>query len=177
MASLKLMAKKGALFFNARELFVRDNFYFAQRYSSLLAAPLPGFGVIGSLGLAGALLGWRRWQSSLYVYSVLLAQVASCVLIFVLARYRLVAVCCLILFASSFSIEAIRAQGERRKRALIVSVAALIGCAALVHIPFPEFERERGFKERQHRIELRSRYLAELENPSPGRSVAPLQNR
>lgn len=150
LGSLKLLVKKGLLFFNHRELFIRDNFYFARRYSTLLSLPLPGFGLVGALGLTGAILGWRRWRASLLVYAVLLAQLASYTLLFVLARYRLVAVCCLILFASNLVIDVGGQLRRRNLRALIVTTCALIGSAAVVSISFPEFKFDRGF-DRQKR--------------------------
>ena len=96
IASVKLLVKKSLLFLNQRELFIRDNFYFAKRHSGVLSLPLPGFALVGVLGLAGALWGLRRWESAAHVYAMLLVQIASYTLVFVLARYRLVAVACLI---------------------------------------------------------------------------------
>jgi 4-amino-4-deoxy-L-arabinose transferase-like glycosyltransferase len=153
VASAKLLVKKALLFLNVRELFIRDNFYFAKRYSSLLSLPLPGFGLIGVLGLAGALWSLRRWESAAHVYAVLLVQIASYTLVFVLARYRLVAVACLILFASRFVGDVIQIFVERRRRTLALAAAVALCCALLVHIPFAEFPYERGFQNLSDRIE------------------------
>jgi 4-amino-4-deoxy-L-arabinose transferase-like glycosyltransferase len=153
IASAKLFAKKALLFLNERELFIRDNFYFAKRYSSVLSLPLPGFSLIGVLGLAGALWGLRRWESAAHVYAMLLVQIASYTLVFVLARYRLVAVACLILFASRFLGDVIQIVVERRRGALALAASAALCCALLVHIPFAEFPYERGFQEMSRRIE------------------------
>ena len=153
VASAKLLVKKALLFLNVRELFIRDNFYFAKRYSSVLSLPLPGFALIGVLGLAGALWGLRRWESAAHAYAMLLVQIASYTLVFVLARYRLVAVACLILFASSFVGDVIQIVVERRRRALALAAAVALCCALLVHIPFAEFPYERGFQKMSVRIE------------------------
>jgi 4-amino-4-deoxy-L-arabinose transferase-like glycosyltransferase len=153
IASARLFAKKALLFLNERELFIRDNFYFAKRYSSVLSLPLPGFGLIGVLGLAGALWGLRRWESTAHVYAMLLVQIASYTLVFVLARYRLVAAACLILFASRFVSDVIQIVVERKRRALALAAAVALCCALLVHIPFAEFPYERGFREMSNRIE------------------------
>ena len=153
IASAKLLVKKALLFLNVRELFIRDNFYFAKRYSSVLSLPLPGFGLIGVLGLAGALWGLRRWESVAHVYAILLVQIASYTLVFVLARYRLVAVACLILFASSFVSDVIQIGVERRRGAFALAVAVVLCCALLVNIPFAEFPYERGFRDLSRRIE------------------------
>jgi len=153
IASAKLLVKKALLFLNQRELFIRDNFYFAKRYSSVLDLPLPGFALIGVLGLAGALWGLRRWESAAHVYAVLLVQVASYTLVFVLARYRLVAVACLILFASRFLGDVIQIIVERRRGALALAAAVALCCALFVHVSFAEFPYERGFPAMSRRIE------------------------
>jgi 4-amino-4-deoxy-L-arabinose transferase-like glycosyltransferase len=153
LASAKLFAKKAILFVNERELFIRDNFYFSKRYSSVLSLPLPGFALIGTLGLAGVIWGLRRWESAAYVYAMLLVQIASYTLVFVLARYRLVAVACLILFASCYVSDVIEIAKARRKGTLALAVAIAICCALLVKIPFAEFPPERGFREMSTRIE------------------------
>jgi len=180
VASAKLLVKKALLFLSVRELFIRDNFYFTKRYSSVLSLPLPGFALIGVLGLAGALWGLRRWESAAHVYAVLLVQIASYTLVFVLARYRLVAVACLILFASSFVGDVIQIVVERRRRALALAAAVALCCALLVHIPFAEFPYDRGFQtmsERIERIQRESRNSKTLWNdrlhsqPQPSTSV------
>jgi hypothetical protein len=84
---------------------------------------------------------------------MLLVQVASYTLVFVLARYRLVAVACLILFASRFLGDVIQIIVERRRGALALAAAVALGCALLVHISFAEFPYERGFPTMSRRIE------------------------
>jgi hypothetical protein len=95
--ALALGAKKLLLFANAIELANRDRYYFARRYSPLLQLPLPSFGLIASLGLAGAAFAWRRRPRTALVYAFLAVQVASYVIVFVLARYRIVAAAALCL--------------------------------------------------------------------------------
>ncbi len=153
IASAKLLVKKALLFLNVRELFIRDNFYFAKRYSSVLSLPLPGFALIGVLGLAGALWSLRRWESTAHVYAMLLVQIVSYTLVFVLARYRLVAVACLILFASSFVSDVVQFAKERKRGSLVLAAAVALCCTLLVNIPFAEFPYERGFEEMSSRIE------------------------
>ncbi len=153
IASAKLFAKKALLALNQRELFIQDNFYFTKRYSSVLRLPLPGFGLIGVLGLAGAVWGLRRWQSRAHVYAMLLVQIVSYTLVFVLARYRLVAVCCLILFASHFLSDAVQLLKEGRWRSLALAAGVTLGCALLVNIRFAQFPYERGFPKMSNRID------------------------
>jgi hypothetical protein len=153
IASAELLVKKALLFLNQRELFINDNFYFMKRYSSVLSLPLPDFALIGVLGLAGVLWRVRRWESAAHLYAMLLVQIASYTLIFVLARYRLLAAACLMLFASSFITDVIQVAKARRRNTLALAVAAALGCALLVNIRFAEFPYERGFREISRDIE------------------------
>jgi 4-amino-4-deoxy-L-arabinose transferase-like glycosyltransferase len=160
LASLGLLVKKSLLFVNHRELFIRDNFYFAKRYSPVLALPLASFGLIGVLGLTGAIMGWRTWRSSLLLYGMLLVQLASYTLIFVLARYRLVAACCLILFASHLIVDVVRRLRARDTRFLITTACALLASTAIVNLNFSEFPYDRGFDQQKITIMLREKLPA-----------------
>jgi len=172
IASAGLLVKKAFLFLNVRELFLRDNFYFAKRYSSVLQLPLPGFALIGVLGLAGALWRLRRWESAAHVYAMLLVQIASFALVFVLARYRLVAVACLTLFAGCFVNDVVALVKARRRGALALAAAVALGSALLVNIPFSEFPYERGFREMSIRIEqLQFERKSSEQDSSTGREV------
>jgi hypothetical protein len=159
VATAKILIKKGLLFLNHRELFIRDNAYFAKRYSSLLQLPLPNFGLVASLGLAGVLLGWRRWRHNAFLYGILLTQVASFVIVFIIARYRMVAVACLILFASQFLVEVAGQIRARKRHALALAAAVLLASTAVVHIPFSEFPYNRGFEEKRKKVVKRNRII------------------
>jgi 4-amino-4-deoxy-L-arabinose transferase-like glycosyltransferase len=152
LRTMRLWAKKFMLFFNVRELFIRDQYYFARRYSRLLAFPLPGFAALAPLGLAGLAIAWRRGRRTTPLYVLLAAQVASFVALFVLARYRLVAICCLLLFAGHLVVEAIRALREGRWRSLVLPAAVAVAAALFAHLPFSEFPRERGFANQWERL-------------------------
>ena len=65
-----------------------------------VATLLLAVAALAPLGLAGLAIAWRRGRRTTHLYVLLAAQVASFVPLFVLARYRLVAVCCLLLFAA-----------------------------------------------------------------------------
>jgi 4-amino-4-deoxy-L-arabinose transferase-like glycosyltransferase len=140
----RLLLKKLMLFWNAIELGVRDQFYFARDYASLLRLPL-GFGWIAPLGLAGALWAFRPRDKVLFVHAMLAAQVFSFVLIFVLARYRIVAVACLILFSSRLLLSWLDALRERRWRAIAPSMCVAALLAVVVNWPLEEFPKQRGY--------------------------------
>jgi hypothetical protein len=76
---------------------------------------------------------------------VLAVQIVSFVLIFVLARYRMVAVACLLPFAAKQIEDLVRwfRSGETSK--LRSSAILLIVFAAIAFVPFSEFPADRGF--------------------------------
>jgi 4-amino-4-deoxy-L-arabinose transferase-like glycosyltransferase len=147
-----LFLKKLLLFFNAVELGVRDQFYFAKQFSSLLRLPLPSFGLIAPLGLVGMALAWRRRRETAMLHALFAAQVVSFTAVFVLARYRIVALAVLLLFASSQVFEMARMARESRWRPLGASLAAVLLCAAFVNVSLREFPEERGFALQHKRL-------------------------
>jgi len=141
----EILARKGVLFFNAIELAVRDNYYFARRYSSLLRLPLPAFGWIAPIGIAGMFLVWRRRPRPNVLYAFFGVQLVSFVGVFVLARYRLVAAACLILFASDALLRWWEAARARDLRNAVPGLAVAAVAALLVNIPLADLPRDRGF--------------------------------
>lgn len=150
--AVALLLKKTMLFFNANELAIRDNYYFAMRYSSLLRAPLLGFGVMVPIGLVAFCFAWRRHPLAWVLYGALGAQLASYVPLFILARYRMVAVACLLPIAAWGVVATVGLLRERRWRALAGLAAAWLLAFGFVHLRFPEFPRERGFADKWRRI-------------------------
>jgi len=145
LRTLGLFAKKFFLFFNAIELGIRDQYYFAKNAFPMLRLPWIGFGLLVPFGIAGFVLSWRRKNRLGLIRGLLGVQVASFVLVFVLARYRLVAVACLALFASwmLFEIEASigRRKWGRSAGALLLTAAA----AVFVNWPATGFSTDRGW--------------------------------
>jgi 4-amino-4-deoxy-L-arabinose transferase-like glycosyltransferase len=150
--TLRLLLKKLVLFFNAVELGIRDQFYFAKQYSSLLRLPLPSFGVVAALGLLGFVGSWRRQPRSRMIHLLIAAQVASFTAVFVLARYRMVAVACLTLLASHQVLAMVADARARQWRPLGLALAALLALATLVNLPLEQFPKERGFALQYRRI-------------------------
>lgn len=139
-----LFAKKAYLFLNAHELGIRDQYAFArERYRTLGWNPL-GFGVLVPLGLVGAWFARRRGPPAWLLHGALLVQIASFVIVFVLARYRLVAVACLTVFALGEVDRWIRLGREGRARAALPALFLLLPAALLVNAP-SGFARERGY--------------------------------
>ena len=140
-----MFAKKLLLFLNGKELAIRDQYYFARTQVPLLRWPLISFWVVVPLGLAGIWFSRSRREELAVLWAVLAVQAVSFILIFVLARYRMVAVACVLPFAAKQIVDvcgAIRA-GEWRKLGTTALFLAVFSGVAFV--PFSEFPRDRGF--------------------------------
>lgn len=141
----RLLVKKLRLFFHGIEIGINDQFYFAKRFSTVLSWPLPTAGMVIPLGLTGILCTVRSWRKHLLVVAFFGTQVLSFTLMFVLGRYRLVAVACLMFFAAAqmvWWVERIRSGGYVRL-ALSIGILGLMGL--VVNRPLAGFDRERGF--------------------------------
>jgi len=131
---LWLLGDKLLVFFNDFER--PDNFslYNFQRFSSVLAAPLPHFAWIAPLGLLGVGLSARR--RGLTPFLVTLATfVASALIFFTQARYRMPVVPILCLFAAHALVALVAAARERRFGLLAGSGATLAVFVAIVLLP------------------------------------------
>jgi tetratricopeptide (TPR) repeat protein len=132
-------ARKLRSYFGAYEVPDNIDFYTYRRTAPILRLPLPGFGTVVPLALVGAWLAWPLggWPRSLVV--VLAIYVASVVLFFVLARYRLAAMPAMFALAGIGAV----AIGDRLLRAVrgearAPLVSILLGwaaCAAVVNLP------------------------------------------
>lgn len=142
-AAVALLGRKFVLFFNAVELGIRDQFYFAQEHAQLLRLPV-AFAWVAPLGIAGVLTAWRRRSGALLLDAMFAVQVASFVAVFVLARYRIVAVACLLLFGSWQVFAWADAARAGRWRAIVPTALAAALAAIFVNWPLPEFPRDRG---------------------------------
>lgn len=144
LRTLGLMVGKLRLAFSARELGVRDNPYFAERYSGLLRLLPYAFGLVAPIGLVGLLTGLRRrelWP----LHAVAAVQVATFAVVFVLGRYRVVITACLALYAVHQLLWWRARWREGALRPLGLSLVGLVAAAALVHWPLPEHPRDAGF--------------------------------
>lgn len=137
--------RKIRLFLNWYETCQDDNPYFAARYSNVLSLPLPGFALIGSLGLAGllpALLKRRRYGPLLVC---LLAELSAFAIMFVLARYRAFAAAILMVLGAQLVLWLVARIARRRWKALGAGLAAIAAATAFVTWDVPGFDRQRGF--------------------------------
>jgi tetratricopeptide (TPR) repeat protein len=127
LSFLRLWGRKLLLFWTAHEYGNNHDFYFFRRYASLLRWPLPNFGMIAPLALAGMILLVRGRPAALLALYVLL-YMATISAFFVCDKLRLPVVPVLLIFASAFVLWWI----ERvRRREFCPALAALLLGAAL----------------------------------------------
>ena len=137
-----LLGKKLLLLVNRLEVPDNQNIYFFKRFAPLLRLPLPGFGILAPLGLAGLLVFWRRGPGFTLLAIYLWVYAASVVAFYVLARYRLPLAPALMVFAGA-ALERVyldcRARGVRGGWKW---AAWLVGFGILVHLPLPFVGRQ-----------------------------------
>jgi 4-amino-4-deoxy-L-arabinose transferase-like glycosyltransferase len=100
-----------------------------REFSRVLQLPLVGFGLLAPLGLTGLALTATRWRELVPLYSVLATVLATLLVFFVLARYRLPAVPVLALLACAAIGEAAARLRTREPRALAAVALAGLGAA------------------------------------------------
>jgi len=143
--TLQMFGKKLVLLFNAHEWGIRDQFHFVNRFVPLLRWGLLPFWLIVPLGLVGALAALRAWRQVGLLHAVILVQIVSFVLIFVLARYRLVLVACLMPFAAWLILRCLEWARERCVRPLALALAAVVLVFAVGSIRFADLPAQSGF--------------------------------
>lgn len=137
--ALRLFGRKAALFWNAVELGIFDQYNFFRRFSTVLRWPLPVFGIVAPLGLTGMICLIRRWRRLRMVYVVILGQFAAFTLMFILGRFRLVAAACLLLMAGGLIAWWVDLIRTRRLQPLALSITLAIVLIGLVHVQIGPF--------------------------------------
>lgn len=130
---LKLEGNKLKYVVNAYELPNNRNYYFSKQFSKLLYLPLVTYGLILPLAMAGVVISWRRWREHGMLCAFLLAHVAGILAFFVLARYRLVMVPILLIYAAVTLVWICRQVVSRRHWRLALLVILLIPSYALTY--------------------------------------------
>jgi 4-amino-4-deoxy-L-arabinose transferase-like glycosyltransferase len=130
-----LFARKLGLLYNDFEIPDDEDVRFFRRYAPALRLPLPGFGGIAVLGLAGLLLALRRRRAPPELVLFVATYTVSVALFFVFSRYRLPLVAPLAVFAGSLLEEGWRAARGRRWRPVAAGVLVCVPIAAFVFRP------------------------------------------
>lgn len=155
-AAIRLFWKKLTLFLNKVEVGSNVQFHFCERFSRVLRMPLPDFALLGPIGLTGAVCSLWRWRKYSLLHVWLAAQIAVYTIMFVLGRYRMVAVACLLVFAGiqvAWWIDAVRA---RRVRAVLLSLGVLAIAFLFVHQDVEGFDRQRAWGGQYHLLAIRA---------------------
>lgn len=148
---LALLARKLHFVTSSYELPQLENYYFQKRYSPLLRLPLAGFAVVAPLGFLGLGLMLRRRKTAILPLFAA-TYLASIVVFFVVARYRLPVVPVLAIGASYVVLHAVELAKEARWRRLAVSVGALVALAFVVNANLYGVDREKGFAQPHFRL-------------------------
>lgn len=158
-ATAGLWLTKFRFWFNHVELGIRDHYHFFRQFSEVLRAPLLGFGVIGPLGLTGAIFLRHRLRELRFVYAMLAVQTAVFVSMFVLGRYRFCATACLMLLGAGQIAWWVTKWRQQDIRAMAGSVVVLAVFAVLVHLPVAGFDENHAAAKLY--ANLGNRYLQE----------------
>ncbi|MCX5753000.1 MAG: tetratricopeptide repeat protein [Candidatus Krumholzibacteria bacterium] len=129
---LGLVGRKFLVFFNGIEVPDVPNVIFYEKSCGVLAFLFLPFAVIAPLGLCGLVVLFRSGRNRSVVSLFLGCAIASVLLFFVNARYRLPAVPILILLAAFFVAWAVREISRRRLKSVAIMIAAALALFFLV---------------------------------------------
>ncbi|MCK4305892.1 MAG: tetratricopeptide repeat protein, partial [Candidatus Eisenbacteria sp.] len=128
---LSLTARKLALFWSSAEIGNNSSVYHQRAYASIMRHPLPGFGLVGPLGLVGIWLALRRRREvAMLPFLFVALYMAGVIAFFVCARYRVPIIPFLLIFAS-FAVTEVVAMWRKRERAGLLWIVAGFGLALL----------------------------------------------
>jgi hypothetical protein len=130
-----LFVKKLVLFWDGFEYPNNVSFDFYKKLSVIMRAPLPGFGLLGTLALAGFVV-LRRWSPRAVGFLALfvLFYMMSVALFFACDRFRLPAIPALLTLGSAMLVWLVRRVRERAWREVGVALVPLVLAAAFVNI-------------------------------------------
>ncbi|MFO0688451.1 MAG: glycosyltransferase family 39 protein [Myxococcota bacterium] len=132
---LALELRKLALHFNAYEVWNIRSFEISQSSSWVLRLPLFTLGLVAPIGLLGLILSLARWRELVVLYAGMLAYLASSLLFFVLARYRMPGMVLLMPFAGFAVVRLVDAVRRRETGWLARTAIALAVLVVFVHLP------------------------------------------
>lgn len=135
---LKLMGNKIRYFFNAYEVPNNRNYYFSKRFSFLLRFPLVTFGFVIPLALLGMVISWRSWRRHAVLYGFFFAHLIAIVSFFVNARYRLVIVPVLLMYAATTLRWGFIQLKQKRFLRLGIVTGILLLLYMMVYSPVPQ---------------------------------------
>ncbi|HEM47037.1 MAG TPA: tetratricopeptide repeat protein, partial [Alphaproteobacteria bacterium] len=126
--------QKVLFFWNRYERSNVESLSFHRRFPGILAARLPGWGVVAPLAILGIFLSAGSWRRLWLLYGLVGAYLAAAVIFYVLARYRLPAVPALAAFAGAGVTDLLKMIRDRRRAEVVLMIAALVICAFFVNM-------------------------------------------
>ncbi|MFH1723911.1 MAG: tetratricopeptide repeat protein [Elusimicrobiota bacterium] len=147
--AIRIWWRKWAYFWHSWEIPSNLNYYVAKDSSPVLKALVFGFGWLGPLSILGLLLCRRGLPDRLWLpFSLLAVQLATNLVFFTHAAYRIAAVPMLFLFAAGALREVRAAYENRRSGALAAALAILAAGAYFCNRPVARIEgmsKEMGY--------------------------------
>jgi tetratricopeptide (TPR) repeat protein len=136
---LSLTARRFAEYVNAYEVPDNYNYYFMERFSWVLRAPLLGFWFVAPFAAIGMIFAWRERSRWGWLYLFVAAYYASIVAFFVFARYRLPVLPPLLLFAALGLVRLFERSRERKWPWGAIAVGAVVLAQSAIPIGARDF--------------------------------------
>ncbi|MCH7600046.1 MAG: glycosyltransferase family 39 protein [Myxococcales bacterium] len=130
---LRLTGRKFLYFINAHEIWNNRSYTVTRQFSWVLRLPLIGFGLVGPLAMLGFVVTANRWRKLAPLYALIGVYLATCLIFFVLSRYRIPAVPVLIMFAAAACVWLYDAMRARRT-SFAIALVALLGAAGACNL-------------------------------------------
>jgi tetratricopeptide (TPR) repeat protein len=124
--ALSLLARKLYFFFQGYEIRNDRDLESLRARNPILGLPLPDFGWIGPLAIAGFLFHRRRWRETIHLWATAVVLAITVSLFFVTARYRMAAWPALLPLAGAGVAGIVERGLSRRDRALRIALAAAL---------------------------------------------------
>jgi tetratricopeptide (TPR) repeat protein len=157
-----LYGRKLRLLVNDYEPSLNVDFYFMKFISPAHRFQVPWFGFVLPFAIIGLVVGWRKAPLARVFGAVfVLAYALSVLLFFVSARYRLLMVPMLIVFAAFSLVGLYDLWRKWRWRAAAATTAAAVALSTLSAWPIPDLPRDYGFGQTYYRY---GKYYFELED-------------
>jgi 4-amino-4-deoxy-L-arabinose transferase-like glycosyltransferase len=130
---LRLEGRKFRYFASAHEIWNNRSYTVTSQFSWVLRLPTIGFGWVWPLAALGLVVTASRWRRLAPLYALIGVYLATCLIFFVLSRYRIPAVPVLIMFAAAACVwlyDALRA----RRAAFGIALVALLAIGWLSNL-------------------------------------------
>ncbi|MCP4400616.1 MAG: glycosyltransferase family 39 protein [bacterium] len=132
---VKLEYNKFKMFWRGYEIANLIPYYIFRRNSYILRLPWINFVLLGPLGIIGMILVRKRWKDGFILYGFVGVQLATTLLFFALARYRLPAVPVLSMFAAYTIWHTGQLFTQRKWPTLLLTIGSVAIFYAMLNYP------------------------------------------